>query len=129
MRTRPLPAHLESLRGSPSLSVSEPPKEVAPVPMRRLLVALVPLLVLLAVPATGHAYTLGVSDQQASTFTNPLFAPLKFKAARYIAPYDVMDSPSDLAATQAWISAAQAANQQVLVSFEHSHRAGRQRQP
>ena len=74
--------------------------------MRRLLVPLVPLLVLLAVPATGHAYTLGVSDQQASTFTNPLFAPLKFKAARYITPYDVMDSPSDLAAAQAWIGAA-----------------------
>jgi len=88
--------------------------------MRRLLVPLVPLLVLLAVPATGHAYTLGVSDQQASTFTNPLFAPLKFKAARYITPYDVMDSPSDLAA-------AQAANQRVLVTFERSHRAGRER--
>src|ERR1700750_1837809 len=126
MRTRPLPAHLESLRGSPSLSVSEPPKEVAPVPMRRLLVALVPLLVLLAVPATGHAYTLGVSDQQASTFTNPLFAPLKFKAARYITSYDVMDSPSDLAAAQAWVGAAQAAHQRVLVAFERSHRAGRE---
>jgi hypothetical protein len=95
--------------------------------MRRLLAPLVLLLVMLAVPATGHAYTLGVSDQQASTFTNPLFAPLKFKAARYITPYDVMDSPSDLAAARAWISAAQAAHQRVLVSFERSHRRGRER--
>jgi hypothetical protein len=95
--------------------------------MRRLLVPVVLLLVLLAVPATSHAYTLGVSDQQASTFTNPLFAPLKMKAARYITPYDVMDSPSDLSAAQAWISAAQAAHQRVLISFEHSHRSGRQR--
>jgi hypothetical protein len=96
--------------------------------MRRLVVPVVLLLVMLAVPATGHAaYTLGVSDQQASTFTNPLFAPLKFKAARYIAPYDVMDSPSDLAAARAWIGAAQAANQRVLVAFERSHRAGRER--
>ena len=95
--------------------------------MRRLLVPVVLLLVVLAVPATGHAYTLGVSDQQSSTFTNPLFAPLKFKAARYITPYDVMDSPSDLAATQAWISAAQAAHQRVLVAFERSHRSGRER--
>src|ERR1700750_585523 len=123
MRTRPLPAHLESLRGSPSLSVSEPPKEVAPVPMRRLLVALVPLLVLLAVPATGHAYTLGVSDQQASTFTNPLFAPLKFKAARYITPYDVMESPADKAQWDAWYQAATAAHQKILIAFEHSHRS------
>src|SRR4051794_25466587 len=103
------------------------PKEVAPVLMRRLLVPVVLLLVLLAVPATSHAYTLGVSDQQASTFTNPLFAPLKFKAARYITPYDVMDSPSDLSAAQAWISAAQAAHQRVLIAFERSHRSGRER--
>jgi hypothetical protein len=95
--------------------------------MRRLLAPLVLLLVMLAVPATGHAYTLGVSDQQATTFTNPLFAPLKFKAARYITPYDVMDSPNDLAAAQAWIAAAQAANQRILIAFERSHRSGRQR--
>jgi hypothetical protein len=96
--------------------------------MRRLLVPVVLLLVMLAVPATGHAaYTLGVSDQQASTFTNPLFAPLKFKAARYITPYDVMDSPSDLAAAQSWIGAATAAHQRILVSFERSHRSGRER--
>jgi hypothetical protein len=95
--------------------------------MRRLLVPVVLLLVMLAVPATGHAYTLGVSDQQASTFTNPLFAPLKFKTARYITPYDVMDSPGDLANAQAWIGAAQAAHQRVLVSFERSHRSGRER--
>jgi hypothetical protein len=94
--------------------------------MRRL-APLVLLIVMLAVPATGHAYTLGVSDQQASTFTNPLFAPLKFKAARYITPYDVMSSPNDLAAARAWISAAQAARQRILVSFERSHRRGRER--
>src|SRR3954468_7267559 len=103
------------------------PKEVAPVLMRRLLVPLVLLLVMLAVPATGHAYTLGVSDQQASTFTNPLFAPLKIKTARYITPYDVMSSPSDQALLDAWIKNAQAANQRILVHFERSHRAGRER--
>src|SRR3954467_1689398 len=96
-------------------------------PMRRLLFPLALLLAMLAVPATGHAYTLGVSDQQASTFTNPLFAPLKIKAARYITPYDVMDSPSDLAALQAWVGAARAANQRILVHFERSHRSGQER--
>src|SRR3954467_2374776 len=111
----------------PLVAVVDRPKEVLPVLMRRLLVPLVLLLVMLAVPATGHAYTLGVSDQQASTFTNPLFAPLKFKTARYITPYDVMDSPNDLAATRSWITAAQAAHQRVLVSFERSHRSGRER--
>ena len=91
--------------------------------MRRLVIPIAALIALLAIPAGASAYTLGVSDQQASTFTNPLFAPLKFKAARYIAPYDVMESPSDKAQWDAWYSAATAAHQKVLISFEHSHRS------
>jgi hypothetical protein len=91
--------------------------------MRRLVISLTTLIALLAIPAGANAYTLGVSDQQAQTFTNPLFAPLKFKAARYITPYDVMESPSDKAQWDAWYSAATAAHQKVLISFEHSHRS------
>jgi hypothetical protein len=95
--------------------------------MRRLLFPLALLIAMLAVPATGHAYTLGVSDQQATTFSNPLFDALKFRAARYITPYDVMSSPSDLAAAQAWIAGARAKNQRILIHFERSHRRGRER--
>jgi hypothetical protein len=95
--------------------------------MRRVLFPLALLIAMLAVPATGHAYTLGVSDQQASTFSNPLFDALKFRAARYITPYDVMSSPVDLAAAQQWIAGARAKNQRILVHFERSHRSGRQR--
>jgi hypothetical protein len=96
--------------------------------MRRLLALLIPFIAVLAVPASGQAaYTLGVSDQQASTFTNPKFAPLRIKTARYITPYDVMDSPGDKAALDAWISAARAANQRILVAFERSRQPGRER--
>jgi hypothetical protein len=95
--------------------------------MRRLLFPLALLIAMLAVPATGHAYTLGVSDQQASTFSNPLFDALKFRAARYITPYDVMSSPADLAAASAWIAGARAKNQRILIHFERSHRSGRTR--
>ncbi len=70
--------------------------------MRRLVIPIAALIAVLAIPAGANAYTLGVSDQQASTFTNPLFAPLKFKAARYITPYDVMESPADKAQWDAW---------------------------
>ncbi|MEA2275883.1 MAG: hypothetical protein QOI62_695 [Solirubrobacteraceae bacterium] len=81
---------------------------------------------LVAVPSSAGAYTLGVSDQLASTFTNPNFAPLKFKAARYITPYDVMNSPEDKAELDAWLNAARAANiNRILISFEHSHRGSR----
>ena len=91
--------------------------------MRRLLIPIAALAAVLAVPAGASAYTLGVSDQQASTFTNPLFAPLKFKAARYITPYDVLESPADKAQLDAWVIAARAAHQKILISFEHSHRS------
>jgi hypothetical protein len=93
--------------------------------MRRILIPIAALIAVLAIPAGAGAYTLGVSDQQAGTFTNPDFAPLKFKAARYITPYDVMDSPADKAELDGWIAAARAAHQKILISFEHSHRGSR----
>lgn len=97
--------------------------QATPPHMRRLLIPLAALIAVLAVPAGAGAYTLGVSDQQASTFTNPDFAPLKFKAARYITPYDVLDDPARKADLDAWVSAARAAHQKILVSFEHSRRS------
>jgi hypothetical protein len=94
--------------------------------MRRIL----PLAILtaaLAFPASGQALVVGVSDQQASTFTNPAFGPLKLKAARYITPYDVMDSPADRAALEGWLMAARGAHLRILISFEHSHRGSKAR--
>lgn len=91
--------------------------------MRRIPISIAALIAVLAVPAGAGAYTLGVSDQQASTFTNPDFAPLKFKAARYITPYDVMEDPAEKAKLEVWLSAARAAKQKILISFEHSHRS------
>jgi hypothetical protein len=91
--------------------------------MRRLVFPIALLIAALAVPTAAGAYTLGVSDQQASTFSNPLFAPLKFKAARYITPYDVLESPGDKAALDAWVAGARATHQRILISFEHSHRS------
>jgi hypothetical protein len=91
--------------------------------MRRLIrsALLVTALTALVVPATAPAATtVGVSDQQASTFTNPLFAPLKLKVARYIAPYDVTSEPRQRADWEAWLKAAKRAKQTILISFEHS---------
>jgi hypothetical protein len=93
--------------------------------MRRLLVPLALLIAPLAVPAGADAYTLGVSDQQASTFANPLFAPLKFRAARYIAPYDAMSNPEDKQRLTDWLQGARFQKQRILVSFEHSRRPGK----
>jgi hypothetical protein len=90
--------------------------------MRRLVrtCLLATALTALVVPSASSAATVGVSDQQAGTFTNPLFAPLKLKVARYIAPYDVTSEPRQRADFEAWLTAAKAAHQTVLISFEHS---------
>lgn len=96
--------------------------------MRRLPIVLLLLVGLaVAVPSSAGAASFGISDQQATTFTNPLYKPLKLKYARYVAPYDVTSDPVQLAAFSAWYDAAITAKQRMLVSFEHS-RARRKQQ-
>ena len=95
--------------------------------MRRLTPLLVLLAALLAFPAGASAKaTFGISDQQAGTFSNPLFAPLKSRVARYITPYDVMSDPVQRDRLDAWVKGATAAKQRILISFEHSRREGRE---
>ena len=95
--------------------------------MRRLLIPIAALLAAARRPGRRAAPPrLGISDQQAGTFTNPLFAPLKLKVARYITPYDVMDEPGrEGRARRLDRRRASAAHQKILISFEHSHRSNR----
>jgi hypothetical protein len=95
--------------------------------MRRLVlpIALLCALAASASPASA-AVTVGISDQQAVTFTNPLYAPLKLKVARYIAPYDVMSDADQRQKWDAWYKAALAANQKILIAFEHSRTEGKE---
>ncbi|HEY6762578.1 MAG TPA: hypothetical protein VI318_23955 [Baekduia sp.] len=91
--------------------------------MRRLfrIALLVTALAAIALPANASASAIvGVSDQQASTFTNPLFPPLKMKVARYIAPYDVTSESTERTNWEAWLKAAKHAHMTILISFEHS---------
>ncbi len=89
--------------------------------MRRIPLIIAALIVILAIPAAAQAATVGISDQQAGTFTNPLYKPLNMRVARYITPYDVMSNPQQRATLDAWLTAARGANQKILVSFEHSY--------
>jgi hypothetical protein len=90
--------------------------------MRRLVrtCLLISVLGAAAIPASASALTVGISDQQPSTFTNPLYAPLKLKVARVITPYDVLKEPAEKARLDQWIANAKSANQTILISFEHS---------
>jgi hypothetical protein len=90
--------------------------------MNRLLV--VALIAALAIPAgAGAKLIVGISDQNASTFSDPLYAKAKLTVARYVLPYDVTSDPAQNAKFAGWLSAARAAKQKVLVSFEHSRRS------
>jgi hypothetical protein len=73
--------------------------------------------------ARAHAassYLTGIGDQQTEMFANPLWTQLHTKIARYIAPYDAAVRPYSLQLARAWITAAEANHQQVLVAFYHS---------
>src|SRR3954462_3413842 len=97
--------------------------------MRRVLC--LPLLSLttlaFAAPSAPAAVTIGISDQQASTFTSPLYAPLNLTIARYITSYDVMSDGYYHSKLDEWLSAARGANQRILIAFEHSYKKGRQK--
>jgi hypothetical protein len=96
--------------------------------MRRLVLPVVLALCAFAMSATTAqaSYVVGISDQLAKTFTNPKYAPLKMKVARYVVPYDVMTNPSQLQPFDDWIKGARAAKQKVLISFEHSRTPGKE---
>jgi hypothetical protein len=82
------------------------------------------LVAALAIPAgAGAKLIVGISDQNASTFSDPLYSAAKLTVARYVVPFDVTSDPAQKARFDAWLSAARAAKQKVLVSFEHSRRS------
>jgi hypothetical protein len=64
---------------------------------------------------------IGISEQNASMFSDPLFAPLGVKYARYVTPWNAAATPGTYAADQLdkWITAARAAGVSPLISFEH----------
>jgi hypothetical protein len=74
----------------------------------------------LAVPTASSAAEIGIGDQQAAMFSNPLFEALDVPIVRYIAPYDAMAHGIDARAADAFIKAAQLSGKQVLVAFYHS---------
>src|SRR5262245_19292719 len=117
----------DSRRNSSVTALFRASMQATPRVMRRTLLTLLALTAGLAVlPSAAGAATVGVSDQRASTFSNPLFKPLKMADARYITPWDVMSSRSDRAALDDWLTAARKAKiKHILVSFEHSHRGSK----
>lgn len=62
----------------------------------------------------------GIGDEQAQMFGDSDWQRLHTKIARYIAPYDAAVRPFSRSQAAAWIRAAEAQHQRVLVAFYHS---------
>jgi hypothetical protein len=78
------------------------------------------LIALFAAPATSVGLQIGVGDNSPRMFTQPYYRALHTTISRYVAPYDVADRPRDLAAVNAWLTAAEAQHVQPFIAFYHS---------
>ena len=91
--------------------------------MRSRFTLLVACALALALPSTASAaFTVGISENEASMFSDPLFQGVGFKQARVIVGYDVALDPSgpEFGRLANYVAAAQAAGVEPLVSFQHA---------
>ncbi len=68
----------------------------------------------------GPSYMTGLSDSHDEMFGNSLWQQLHTQIARLTVPYDVAVRPYDLEQAEAWIHAAEARHQKILLAFYHS---------
>jgi hypothetical protein len=66
------------------------------------------------------SFQVGIADEGTEMFSDPLWKQLHTHITRYIAPYDAAVRGYSLMKATAWIHAAEAQHQQVLVAFYHS---------
>jgi polysaccharide biosynthesis protein PslG len=66
----------------------------------------------------GKLPAIGISDNQAATFTDPNFQVLKLRYARLVSPWNAIFTEPDR--LDAWLQAARADHIRPLVSFEHT---------
>jgi hypothetical protein len=69
---------------------------------------------------SASSFLTGIGDEQLEMFTDPHWQQLHTKIARYIAPYDAAEYGEDRNLATAWIRAAEAQHQQILIAFYHS---------
>ena len=74
----------------------------------------------LAVPSQSQALIVGLGDQKATTFSQPLFQQLRVKRTRLFVPWDAIRDPQQVATTDQWFAAARAARQEIVVAFNLS---------
>ncbi len=108
-----------------------------PVVSLRLLAALIVLTAgaaLAPAPASAVRYvpmpaklSVGIADQKADMFTDPLFEELRIRKVRRVVPWDAMQIDYERAEVDAWVKAARDAGARPLITFGHSRREGKRR--
>src|SRR3954449_9681437 len=91
--------------------------------MRSRFTLLAACVLALALPSTASAaFTVGISENEQSMFSDPLFQAVGFKQARVIVGYDVALDPagSEAGRLRGYLAGAQAQGIEVLVSFQHT---------
>jgi hypothetical protein len=66
------------------------------------------------------SFQIGIADEKTEMFSDSLWRRLHTHITRYIVPYDAAVRGYSLSLARAWIGAAEAQHQQVLVAFYHS---------
>jgi hypothetical protein len=81
------------------------------------------------VERSNAAVIVGIGDQSASTFTDPLFTKLRVKRARFFPPWNVARSSFHRELLDRWLAAAEAADVKPLISFGNSEGSKCPRKP
>ena len=85
--------------------------------MPRLLLMTLLVVPLLASPAAEGRYRVGVGEQSAAMFSTPAWQEIGVGQVRYLVPWDWAASPREQAEIDAYMAAARADAQDVLVTF------------
>jgi hypothetical protein len=77
--------------------------------------------VALLAPAPSYgAYKVGIGDQHAGSFNDPLFQQLGFRYVRLIVPWNALERADERAQLDAWLANASAAGARPFIAFNHS---------
>jgi hypothetical protein len=107
------------------LSSARPRRRLARIATAGVLAAI--SLAALSPAGAGAQPAVGIADQSADTFADPLFTGLGVKHARLNLAWDVFEHPWQVEQLDAWMAAASAAGVQPLVIFSQSRVEGRTR--
>jgi hypothetical protein len=94
----------------------------------QLALALLAMALCFALPSAAGAATragpvVGVGEQKPAMFQSKRWKALDLRLGRYIAPWDALEDPQQLALLDAWMASARRAHVRVLLGFAHSLRS------